>query len=493
MSTATLNDCTQLDTTLLERVNYFPRQLLTADDMTADQQYFIAKLRRHNRYLHGWGVVCGLAVTIAPTAKSPWMVQISPGYALGPYGDEIYVPNAVNLDLAQCGPGAATDPCSPGTLLMTGTAKTGSLIYVAIRYEECFARPVQTLPGGCGCNSNSCEPSRISDSYEIDCLGTLPPSAQPDPQGPSLCDYLSGRALVECPSCPTDPWIVLAQVQLPTATGSTLPQSNVDNSTFRRRLFSTAVIQEQVRLCCCTGNDLAPARVTSITPANQTVFTNGSQIPSSILITFNKHLVATSVNKNSILVVLNNAAGVPSVPVAGSVTYDDINLVATFTPLQPFTIPGIYQVTVVGTGPNQITDSDNLALDGNADGAPGGNFLSQFTVQIAATPTPTPTAAPTPTPTPTPQPTQAPVPLAIALQGPNPVPTLTPSQAAVGDLQISVTGGTPGQKIKADITVVLSQNLAQTAATDTAVCKSATGAINGSKGPNSYQHESKRR
>src|SRR5262249_16734076 len=102
MPSATLNDCTQLDATLLERVNYFPRQLLTADDMIADQQYFIAKMRRHNRYLHGWGVVCGLGVTIAPTAKSPWIVQISPGYALGPYGDEIYVPNPVNLDLAQC-------------------------------------------------------------------------------------------------------------------------------------------------------------------------------------------------------------------------------------------------------------------------------------------------------------------------------------------------------------------------------------------------------
>src|SRR5262249_37150925 len=156
-----MNDCTQLDATLLERVNYFPRQLLTADDMITDQQYFIAKLRRHNRYLHGWGVVCGLAVTIAPTATSPWMVLISPGYALGPYGDEIYVPNPVSLDLAQCGPEASTDPCDPGSLLMAGTAKIGAVIYLAIRYEECFARPVRVLPGGCGCNDTMCEPSRI--------------------------------------------------------------------------------------------------------------------------------------------------------------------------------------------------------------------------------------------------------------------------------------------------------------------------------------------
>ena len=36
---------------------YFARQLLTADDLTADQQHVLARFRRHNRLLHGWGVV----------------------------------------------------------------------------------------------------------------------------------------------------------------------------------------------------------------------------------------------------------------------------------------------------------------------------------------------------------------------------------------------------------------------------------------------------
>src|SRR5947209_10205738 len=46
----------------LERVHFFPRQLLTADDMDAEQHYFRQKLRRHTRFLHGWGVVCGCEV-----------------------------------------------------------------------------------------------------------------------------------------------------------------------------------------------------------------------------------------------------------------------------------------------------------------------------------------------------------------------------------------------------------------------------------------------
>jgi hypothetical protein len=44
--------------TALERVRYFPRQLITADDMRAEQEFFLNKMRRHNRFLHGWGVVC---------------------------------------------------------------------------------------------------------------------------------------------------------------------------------------------------------------------------------------------------------------------------------------------------------------------------------------------------------------------------------------------------------------------------------------------------
>lgn len=486
MPTATINDCTQLDSTLLERVNYFPRQLLTADDMIADQQYFIAKMRRHNRYLHGWGVVCGLLVTVAPTAQSPWQVEISPGYALGPYGDEIYMPNPVKLDLAQCGPGAATDPCDPGSLLTTGIAKTGAVIYIAVRYEECFSRPVKVLPGGCGCSDSGCEPSRISDSYEIECLSDLPPSAQVPPQGPSMCDIISGRALAQCPACPTDPWVILAQVVLPGTLGAVLAQSAIDNAAFRRKIFSTAAIQEQVQLCCCAGSDRAPVRVTSINPANGTVFTNNEQIPGSIVITFNKHLVGASANTNTILVLLTQT-GAPSKPVTGSVQYDDGTQSATFTPNQPFTIPGIYQVTVVGSGPSFITDSDNLALDGNADGTPGGNFLSQFSVQVTQpTPTPTPTATPTPTPTPEPTATPAPVKITMRSKG---QPTLPRSNrnGATGDLLLVVQGGAAGQNIKANVTVVMSVDLGVGPATDTAIwTPSAGGAVNASKSANAY-------
>src|SRR5262245_15253520 len=120
-------DCLQPELGMLERVRYFPGQRLTFDDMVAEQNYFRKRLRLHNLLLHGWGTVCGLEVTAKPAEDCRWQVQISAGYALGPYGDEIYVAEPVFLDLANCGPGAATDPCEP-SVLTTNVSVTGGTL-----------------------------------------------------------------------------------------------------------------------------------------------------------------------------------------------------------------------------------------------------------------------------------------------------------------------------------------------------------------------------
>src|SRR5215475_4705226 len=91
----------------LERVRYFSRQLLDANDLTEDQAYHRAKQRLHNRLLHGWGIVCGLEVKTNPTAQAPLNVTMCPGLALGPQGDEICIPDEVQFDLAKCTAGPA--------------------------------------------------------------------------------------------------------------------------------------------------------------------------------------------------------------------------------------------------------------------------------------------------------------------------------------------------------------------------------------------------
>src|SRR5215831_627642 len=70
------------------RPRFFAGQLLTDDDLNRLERYIIDKNRLHNRYLIGWGVVCGLEVLCHPCKG---FVTVRAGYALSPCGDDIVV------------------------------------------------------------------------------------------------------------------------------------------------------------------------------------------------------------------------------------------------------------------------------------------------------------------------------------------------------------------------------------------------------------------
>ena len=372
-----VNDCAQTERGRLERVNYFPRQLLTADDMIADQEYFRQKMRRHNRFLHGWGAVCGLEVMASPTDDSPWRVKVGSGYALGPYGDEIYVGEAQTVDLAGCLATAGSDPCEPSNPNRPGDAAR-QRVYVAIRYSECFASPVLAMPGGCGCDDSACEYSRIRDSFEICCLTELPPSHKP----PLICDLLTQGALPPCPPCPDDPWVVLAQVDLPASSGAEVSDSMINNVIVRRQLYSTAMLQEQLIHCCCkdhTDPKPTPIQVASVSPSDGQSFSSGSG-PDAIKLIFNKDAQPATVNEQTVLVSFADPTGGQGGPVGGTVTYDAPTRTATFKPKDFIERVGDYKIAAKGADAKHIIDTDNLALDGNKDGVGGDDFISHFKV-----------------------------------------------------------------------------------------------------------------
>ncbi len=71
----------------IKRPHFFSGKLLNCGrSQPNEQQYEIGKSKRHNRYLHGFGIVTGLEVA----AKSGRIV-ISPGLALDCEGNEILV------------------------------------------------------------------------------------------------------------------------------------------------------------------------------------------------------------------------------------------------------------------------------------------------------------------------------------------------------------------------------------------------------------------
>lgn len=220
MNTAPCNCQSQTATqSVNERPRYYARQLVTPDDMTLEQEYFRTRLRRHNRYLHGWGVVCGASVV---EANQPWKVIVKPGYILGPYGDEICIEKDQCVDVRKkCTSSQPQDPPDGFDCTEVQPPKpAGGTLFVAIRYAESKTRLIRVPLGGCGCEENTCEYSRLGDGYEI-CILAECPASHKNP--PSFGATHEGRA-PGCPECESEPWVVLCALTVDEAGKITLQE-----------------------------------------------------------------------------------------------------------------------------------------------------------------------------------------------------------------------------------------------------------------------------
>jgi hypothetical protein len=210
--------CDGATMTGLERTRFFARQLITADDLTQDQIYFREKAKRHNRMLHGWGVVCGACVR---RGRGDCEVIVEPGYLIGPYGDEIVIDRDVTIDICKQGVGEREGCCAEELDPWCGDVRAecpDGTLYLAVRYSECRARPVRGTSGGCGCgcDESACEYSRVRDSFALKVLRELPksyatPMVQPTTMSLVPCRDRTART---CPPCPTDPWVILADINV---------------------------------------------------------------------------------------------------------------------------------------------------------------------------------------------------------------------------------------------------------------------------------------
>lgn len=251
----------------LRRPRYFPGQLVTASDLMAAQTYVRQWLGRHNHFLHGCGVVCGLEVVLAPE-----QLTVTAGSALGPDGEAITVPkNAeVLLDFALDEAGNRI----PLAELLQGDLKTGDIsmeepLYVAVRYREVNGenssdvtlerqRPGVRVDVGAGTETSACRQA----GFELALLTYRPATCPPSQQAcPDLLDDLfqeerppvgrpAGTELFACPPTAEELWVLLAMLSLD-ADGLL----SVDNSVRTRFL----PIQSTQQLATC----LARARPTA--------------------------------------------------------------------------------------------------------------------------------------------------------------------------------------------------------------------------------------
>ena len=139
----------------LVRVNYFNGMLLGVDDFRAEQQYFRSRLSRDNQLLHGTGIVSGLDVKVEQDSSGP-RVTISPGMALDPHGNEIFVDQPVSR----------TIPVQASALLVLLSYRERPQGYQGSPAPEASGDVDETLVA---------EASRIAEAFDIS-LGTNPTS-----------------------------------------------------------------------------------------------------------------------------------------------------------------------------------------------------------------------------------------------------------------------------------------------------------------------------
>jgi hypothetical protein len=123
----------------LQRVNYFTGQMLGVDDLTAEQDYVRARFRRLNLAQFGVGIVSGLAVSVSKDGNS---INVAPGLAIGPSGDEI----------------AVTSPQSAALMPLD------KALLVQIRYAEKLCNPV---PARAEVGDVEVQYSRVLETFEL--------------------------------------------------------------------------------------------------------------------------------------------------------------------------------------------------------------------------------------------------------------------------------------------------------------------------------------
>jgi predicted flap endonuclease-1-like 5' DNA nuclease len=206
-----------------KRARYFHGMLMTDRDFSEEQIYHNEKRKLLNKMLHGWGVVCGLK--IKPTLPESSKIAIEPGLALDCAGNEIFVYEPYELDIAE-----AIKPCtSPKKKPATAEecAEMEKEIqenkwYVVIKYKEVPTDPVPVYAPGGGCEEKVCEYSRIREGYCIELRRTVQcPEKLRESNGPcetldkpeDIRKFLCEDLLFSCPeNCCDNPIVVLGSI-----------------------------------------------------------------------------------------------------------------------------------------------------------------------------------------------------------------------------------------------------------------------------------------
>ncbi len=145
-------DCHVCKVPHFERNNYFHGKTLSARDLSAEQSYFNEKRWLINRMILGWGIVCGLEVTMENGC-----LAVTPGLALDCCGRELLVCDREMLHGRMLADALQVDPCGSSPPIPWA---------LCLEYHECRTEAV-ALPPSCDHKDRGRDYNRIRDDYRL--------------------------------------------------------------------------------------------------------------------------------------------------------------------------------------------------------------------------------------------------------------------------------------------------------------------------------------
>jgi DNA-binding beta-propeller fold protein YncE len=166
----------------MARNHYFPGKWLDTRTFEVEQAYGMGKDRRHNRYLHGTGVTCGLKVKQHPNpACRNRFVLVEPGIAIDCCGREIFIKEEETVDFRElfiaAWQEAHGDESPPDDATHT--------FQLCIHYAECPTEEVAVLFNDCNCDDTALQPNQVLETYSFS-LKLDPATKVTEPQGVEL-------------------------------------------------------------------------------------------------------------------------------------------------------------------------------------------------------------------------------------------------------------------------------------------------------------------
>lgn len=181
--TLSVQDCTSMpggdrcDATLPDNpqctLNYHFGQLLGVDDFRVEQGFHLGRSRRHQRLLHGAGVVAGYPVSYKAADLE---LRVGPGYAVDALGRDLVLDAVQCVNLAKWWAARVQQKDSAFNDVLDRTDFTIDLDLV-VCYTTCLSAPVPAIAEPCAGQASDLAYSRVCETVRLQLV--RPPPAAP--------------------------------------------------------------------------------------------------------------------------------------------------------------------------------------------------------------------------------------------------------------------------------------------------------------------------